>query len=59
MKTQEIISILKKHKAELSQKYPIRSLALFGSYARNEQQEGSDIDILVEFLKLSEWKSSN
>lgn len=24
-------------------------MALFGSYARNEETEGSDIDILVEF----------
>lgn len=31
------------------ERYPIESLALFGSYARNEQTERSDIDILVSF----------
>ena len=29
---------------------PIR-IGIFGSYARNEQTEGSDIDILVKFKK--------
>lgn len=31
-----------------------RKIAIFGSYARNEQKPGSDIDIIVEF---SERKS--
>ena len=31
-----------------TRRYPWRRLALFGSYARNEQQSGSDIDILVD-----------
>ncbi len=35
----------------LQKKYPISRLALFGSYARNEQQANSDIDIMVEFSK--------
>lgn len=29
-------------------KYGIRKIGIFGSVARNEQNEGSDIDILVE-----------
>jgi predicted nucleotidyltransferase len=29
--------------------YPIKSLAIFGSYARKEQGEQSDLDLLVEF----------
>jgi uncharacterized protein len=45
----EILSTLKKHKAELQQKYPVSSLALFGSYARGEQTPESDVDLLVEF----------
>ena len=31
--------------------YNIDSLYIFGSYARNEQSETSDIDLLVEFKK--------
>lgn len=50
MKTlQEIEMILGKHKQKLFSDYPIKSLAIFGSYARREQKEESDIDILVEF----------
>jgi len=33
----------------LEKKYPISELALFGSYARGDNHEKSDIDILVDF----------
>ena len=33
----------------LFNKYPIQSLAIFGSFSRKEQTESSDLDILVEF----------
>lgn len=36
-------------KFDLMQRYPISQLAVFGSYARNEQTEESDLDIMVEF----------
>lgn len=50
MKTlQEIESTLSKYKQPLFIKYPIRSLVIFGSYARNEQNIESDLDLMVEF----------
>ena len=45
----QIISILRDQKKNLEQKYPISELALFGSYARGDNNEHSDIDILVDF----------
>lgn len=36
-------------KRKLVLKYPIKSVAIFGSYARNEQNENSDLDLLIEF----------
>ena len=33
----------------LREDYGVRSLSVFGSYARGEQGEGSDLDLLVEF----------
>jgi predicted nucleotidyltransferase len=45
----EIESILYKNKQYLISNYPIKSLAIFGSYARNEGREDSDLDLLVEF----------
>jgi len=47
--TQQILAILKKKKQDLEKKYPISELALFGSYARGDNHEKSDIDILVDF----------
>ena len=44
-----IIEVLKKHKSELVDKYGLSQLAIFGSYARRQQRENSDVDILVEF----------
>ncbi|MBN1407994.1 MAG: nucleotidyltransferase family protein [Calditrichaceae bacterium] len=50
MKTQqEIIQRLANLKNHLKRKYPIKSVAIFGSYARNEQNDTSDLDIMIEF----------
>lgn len=50
MKTlQEIRNTLSNHKSRLFQDYPIKSMAIFGSYSRIEQDDSSDLDILVEF----------
>jgi predicted nucleotidyltransferase len=45
---QTILQILRKHKPELQRKYPISKFGVFGSYARGEATEKSDIDIAVE-----------
>ena len=34
---------------EVLESYKVKSISLFGSFVRNEQKEGSDIDFLVEF----------
>lgn len=47
--TEEILKILKKMKPGLQEKYPISELGLFGSYASRDYNNGSDIDILVDF----------
>lgn len=45
----KITNILKEHKEELKEKYEIKEIGIFGSYAREEYKEKSDLDILVEF----------
>ncbi len=40
--------MIEDHAEELQSKFGIRSLRLFGSVSRDEQQEGSDVDICVE-----------
>jgi predicted nucleotidyltransferase len=49
MKTRdEILACLQAAKTELQARFQVRSLALFGSYARNQQTQRSDVDILVD-----------
>jgi predicted nucleotidyltransferase len=43
-----IVQILKQHKEELFKKYPLKSMALFGSYSRGEETKDSDVDVMVE-----------
>ncbi len=45
----QIQSTLSSHKAEFFDIFKVKSLAVFGSFARGEQQKESDVDILVEF----------
>lgn len=46
---EEILSRLRESKKTLQTEFPLRRIALFGSYARANQVDGqSDIDILVE-----------
>lgn len=50
--TNEILTILQNRKSYFFEKYKINQLAIFGSYARGNNNERSDLDILVDF-KLS------
>ncbi len=45
---ESILKTLGDHIEEI-RKYGVKKIALFGSYAKGEQIEASDIDILVEF----------
>jgi len=50
MKTKiQILEFLSQNKKVLLDKYHIVRIGLFGSYAREEQNPESDIDLLVEF----------
>ncbi len=45
----EISRILREHQPVLTARFGVRSLAVFGSIARNEATAESDVDLLVEF----------
>ncbi|HKH48906.1 MAG TPA: nucleotidyltransferase family protein [Thermoanaerobaculia bacterium] len=45
---EEILSTLREQHATLSQRFPIRRMALFGSWARGDAREDSDVEILVD-----------
>ena len=48
---QKIIRLINQNIEKLKQRYPIKSIALYGSYARGEQDSSSDIDLLVDFTQ--------
>jgi predicted nucleotidyltransferase len=48
-----IIEKIKNYSSIVKEKYPIVQVILYGSYARNEENELSDIDVAVVFDKIS------
>ncbi len=49
IRKEEILDFLRVKKADFQKDFNITKLGLFGSFARDEQAEDSDIDLLVEF----------
>lgn len=45
---EKILQILKHYKPQLQKKYPVSQIGVFGSYAKGEATDKSDIDIVVE-----------
>lgn len=43
----DVLDFLRSHKKELRDNFGIQKMALFGSYARGEQREDSDIDLVI------------
>lgn len=49
MKRDDVLKLLRTHKATLAQRFGVTGLALFGSFARDQATDASDVDILVGF----------
>jgi uncharacterized protein len=45
----EVLRILEDQKPSLLAAYQLTKLGIFGSYARNQQTETSDLDVLVDY----------
>jgi predicted nucleotidyltransferase len=43
--------VLRRRLPDLTERYHVQSLGLFGSYVRHEQTKRSDLDVLVDFAK--------
>ena len=52
----EVLEYLRENKDYFYRRYGIKSIKLFGSVARGEDNENSDIDLLIEF---KDFKSAN
>ena len=55
MRRNEILKILREHSAEVEE-FGVKSFAIFGSAARDEAREDSDVDVLVEFQRPPTFK---
>ena len=47
----EILLLLRELLPYISQRYNITSIEVFGSYVRNQQNNNSDLDVLISFSK--------
>ena len=45
----EVLDLLRAHKPLLAERFGVTQLALFGSFARDQATDRSDVDILVQF----------
>lgn len=51
MKRNDVVQTLRAHQNEFQRQYHVKSLSLFGSFARDEAGIDSDVDLLVEFSR--------
>ena len=51
MNNKEIIEILRSYKQEFAAQYNILEIGIFGSVARNENRDDSDLDVVVRIQK--------
>lgn len=49
MTRDDVLTTLQAHKQELRDRFGVMEIALFGSFARGQATEESDIDLLVQF----------
>ncbi len=47
--SQQILALLKERQEEVARRFGVKQLSLFGSAARDELRDDSDVDVLVEF----------
>ena len=56
MNRAELLKRLRAHKTTLVQNFGVIELALFGSFARDQAADDSDVDILVQFNTPPSWR---
>ena len=46
---EDVLELLRSHKEDLKERFGVTEISLFGSFARDEATEDSDIDVIVKF----------
>ena len=49
MNLESLKSKLESLKPEIAEKFKVKTIGIFGSYARGEQKKTSDLDVLIDF----------
>ncbi len=49
MDRETLLALMAEHKPVLAERFGVRKLALFGSFARGTARDDSDVDVLVDF----------
>ena len=47
--TMDPLTLLRQHEPELQKRFGVAKIGIFGSFARGEERQDSDVDILVTF----------
>ena len=47
----EIIKLLSRFRPEIAARFGVKDLSIFGSFAQDRPNSGSDLDVLVEFTR--------
>ena len=47
------LKVLREHESEIKKRFGVKRIGIFGSCARGEEKETSDVDVLVEFTEPS------
>lgn len=56
MNRDDVLNVLRAHKATLVRRFGVSELALFGSIVRDQASLDSDVDILVSFHGNADWR---
>jgi len=51
LEKEDILTLLREYKNYFRERFGVREIGLFGSFAKGEQTKNSDIDILIEVEK--------
>jgi hypothetical protein len=49
--TEQVIEFLKSHREVFAREFTVEKIGIFGSYARGDASEESDLDVIVEMKK--------
>ena len=57
MTRDDVLDLLRTHKTVLAERFGVTGLALYGSFARDQATDESDVDILVQFETTPDWRN--